>query len=82
MSRSSWKGIVELKENLIDLGVVLPRSYQVMPTDIGRKVLVSNGKVFYELTLSKYMVYKKLGTLAFTKKICVFRSKKGKKKKK
>lgn len=82
MTRSSWKGIIEIKENQIDAGLVLPRSHMVMPTDIGRKVLVSNGKVLYELTLSKYMLYKKLGTLAFTKKICVFRSKKGKKKKK
>ena len=74
MTRSSWKGIVLNEDS--------SRNHIVMPSDIGKVSLIHNGKSLYQLTLSKYMLYKKLGTLAYTKKLCFFRSKKGKKKKK
>lgn len=58
------------------------RNHMILPTDIGKEVLIHNGKGLFKIQLNKYMLYNKQGTLSYTKKICVFRSKKGKKKKK
>lgn len=82
MSRSSWKGIVITPAYDTESGVISPRNSTVMPDHIGKTVLIHNGRSLYSLTLNKYTLYKKLGTLAYTKKLCIFRRKKGKKKKK
>jgi ribosomal protein S19 len=82
MTRSSWKGIVMTPAVSTESGTVSPRNTTVMPSEIGKSVLIHNGKSLFSLVLNKYMLYKKLGTLSYTKKLCVFRRKKGKKKKK
>jgi ribosomal protein S19 len=82
MTRSSWKGPIVTEPKTMEGGQMYSRNHVVMPSDIGKVVLIHNGKGLFQLTLNKYMLYRKLGTLAYTKKLCVFRSKKGKKKKK
>lgn len=80
MTKSSYKKIRIMP--LLSGQEPVSRGAIILPTHVGTKVLVHNGKVYYRLNVTQAMIGKKFGSFVFTRKKCVFRSKKGKKKKK
>jgi small subunit ribosomal protein S19 len=58
------------------------RSSMLVDFMLNRNILIYNGKAYHKIFVDKLKIGRKLGEFSITKKRCVYRSKKNKKKKK
>lgn len=78
MTRSSFKFFNIIPQNKVD---VVPRSSLILPIHLGKAYMVSNGKLNYKVLVQADMLYYKFGDFVYTKKRCVYKNKKKKRKK-
>lgn len=88
MIRSSWKGIYinsDLLKNIYtthDLILyVNDRSSTIVPACLNKFFFVHTGQKYQKIYVTEEMIGYKFGEFSFTKKRCVFKNKKKKKKK-
>jgi small subunit ribosomal protein S19 len=93
MTRAVWKGpFIEphLYSKIIRSSIQLPlssvplriwsRKSTILPECVGLKFEIHNGKVFYPVLVTENMVGHKFGEFSHTRKICLYKKSKKKKK--
>ncbi|KAI8902301.1 hypothetical protein BC833DRAFT_573763 [Globomyces pollinis-pini] len=71
LGRSIWKGpfFVPLPEQVNNEGIkTMARSSTILPSHVGKKFLVHNGKSYLPVFVTELMVNKKLGEFSHTRK--------------
>jgi len=78
MTRSSFKFFNVISP--YEVGVI-SRSSLILPIHLGKTYMISNGKLNYKVLVQADMLYYKFGDFVYTKKRCVYKNKKKKRKK-
>ncbi|KAJ3045206.1 mitochondrial ribosomal small subunit component [Rhizophlyctis rosea] len=83
VGRAVWKGPFFVPFPNVPAGQIIntyARACTILPSFIGRKFGVHNGKEFIPVTITEEMVGRRLGEFSFTKKKMTFKKKDDKKK--
>jgi ribosomal protein S19 len=75
MGRSSWKGPLLSLLNTATNPPTASRNASILPTFVGKRFLVHNGKTYQNILITEQMVSRKFGEFAWTKKPAVYKKK-------